>query len=304
MPIFANERFSGENHVSAANRAQTNNGIIGGNFVFTNGKQLALTVSPVTGEVSVADGAFAFDGRLGGVVLSESASYTPPPSDTAYIKNIVVIRYKRNAATNVETYSLAVVSSEIQASESAAQALSLSLASDVITDSTTVAEFPLWEFIATASSNTVPEQRFVLIPSMIELKKEISDNADNLQKEIAQRKTETEMLDNAVKNIKKGLETIAKGLTGKDYDNSKIQRADFIAFVMKFSNNETMTIPSIPGNYRKYFYKVEELSLNAATKVTEMYRGVQLASGTELDINFFGTSSNDCPYVTEIYGIR
>lgn len=303
MPIFANERFSGENHVSAANRAQTNNGIIGGNFVFTNGKQLALTVSPVTGEVSVADGAFAFDGRLGGVVLSESASYTPPPSDTSYIKNIVVIRYKRNAATNVETYSLAVVSSEIQASESAAQALSLPLASSVITDSTTVAEFPLWEFIATASSNTVPVQRFTLIPSMVELRDAIAGNAYGLQLEKAAR----EELARTVSGIQKGLVTLSTNVSGGTYENTSLKLSDFLAFIVVFSTGEPMIIPAVKGGgYKKSFYKFEgEGTLTNPTKVTEGSRVIMVANFDHVKImHGNATNASICGSLQKIYGIR
>ena len=302
MPIFANERYSGENHVSAANRAQTNAGIIGGNFVFTNGRQLALTVAPVTGEVSVAEGAFAFSGRLGGVTLSESASYTPPPSDTSYIKNVVVIRYNRNAATNVETFSLAVVSSEIQASESAAQAVSVSLATDTITEGTAVAEFPLWSFVASASSATVPVQLFNLCPSLSELKNNLSQTDKDLAEETAARKA----LGESVALLKSGIVEIAKELTGNAnlYQNNSIKRADFSAYIIKFSNEETMTIPSFPGTYCRLFYKIEEISLTSATKVTEMKRAIVLQSGDVLAMSFSGTSKESgCPFVAEIYGV-
>lgn len=305
MPIFVNERFSNTNHITAANHALTNSGIIGGSFVFTNGRQLALTVSPVTGEVSVADGAFAFNGHLGGVILSESASYTPPPSDTSYTKNIVVIRYKRDTSTNIETYSLAVVSSEPQASEAAAEALTVSLANNTIDDGTTAAELPLWSFVATASSNTVPVQLFELCPSLADFKKGLAETDKNLAAEIKERKAETQALNNTVEGIKKGVVTIATGLTGGDkYSKSNIMRTDFVAYVLKFSNSETMIIPPVHGYYKKYFYKIEDVALSAVPKVTEMFRGVQLSSFDYLDFNFYGTSKDECPYVTEIYGIR
>ena len=301
MPIFANERYSGENHVSAANRAQTNAGIVGGNFVFTNGRQLALTVAPVTGEVSVAEGAFAFSGRLGGVTLSESASYTPPPSDTSYIKNVVIIRYNRNAATNVETFSLAVVSSEIQASESAAQAVSVSLATDTITEGTAVAEFPLWSFVASASSATVPVQLFNLCPSLSELKNNLSQTNKDLAEETAARKA----LGESVALLKSGVVKIAAELTGTNYyQSSSVKRADYAVYILKFSNQETMVIPSSPGTYQRFFYKIEDVSIGTATKVTEMNQKVTLQTAESLSISFGGTSKeNGCPYVTEIYGV-
>lgn len=306
MPIFVNERFSNTNHITAANHALTNSGIIGGSFVFTNGRQLALTVSPVTGEVSVADGAFAFNGHLGGVILSESASYTPPPSDTSYTKNIVVIRYKRDTSTNIETYSLAVVSSEPQASEAAAEALTPTLASSTIDDGTTTAEYPLWSFIATASSNTVPVQLFEPCSSLAELRKGLSDTNEAVAKETKERKEETKALTAAVNGISKGIYEIVTGISSytSSYTNDKIKRGDYLAYLLKFSNQETMIIPSVPGSYKKYFYKIEEISLSAANKVTEMYRGITLTTLSELYITFSGTNADNCPYVTDIYGIR
>lgn len=303
MPIFANERYSGENHVSAANRAQTNAGIIGGNFVFTNGRQLALTVAPVTGEISVAEGAFAFSGRLGGITLNESASYTPPPSDTSYIKNVVVIRYNRNAATNVETFSLAVVSSEIQASESAAQAVSVSLATDTIADGVTVAELPLWEFIATASSNTAPVQRFTLIPSMVEMRDAIAGNAYGLQQEKAAR----EDLGNKVSSIQKGLVTLATNLNGKEYENKSLKVSDFVAFLVRFTTGETLLLPAVPGATAKQnFYKFEgEGTLTSPTKVTEGSRIIMVANFDHVKImHGNATNSSICGSLEKVYGIR
>ena len=303
MPIFANERYSGENHVSAANRAQTNAGIIGGNFVFTNGRQLALTVAPVTGEVSVAEGAFAFSGRLGGITLSESASYTPPPSDTSYIKNVVVIRYNRNAATNVETFSLAVVSSEIQASESAAQAVSVSLATNTIADGVTVAELPLWEFIATASSNTAPVQRFTLVPSMIEMRDAIAGNAYGLQLEKAAR----EALSQTVDNIQKGLVTLSTKVSAGIYENTSLKVSDFVLFLVTFSTGETLMLPASPGAQAiQKFYKFEgEGTLSSPTKVTVGSREIKVANFDHVKImHGSATNSSVCGSLEKVYGIR
>lgn len=303
MPIFVNERFSNTNHITAANHAQTNSGIIGGSFVFTNGRQLALTVSPVTGEVSVADGAFAFNGHLGGVILSESASYTPPPSDTSYTKNIVVIRYKRDTSTNIETYSLAVVSSEPQASEAAAEAVTITLAGDKIEDGTTTAEYPLWSFIATASSNTPPEQLFTLIPSMVELRDAIAGNAYGLQQEKAAR----EALENSVNKIQKGLVTLSTNVSGGIYENTGLKLSDFLAFIVVFSTGEPMIIPAVKGGaYNKRFYKFEgEGTLANPTKVTEGSRTIQVANFDHVKI-MHGSSTNSsiCGSLQKIYGIR
>lgn len=306
MPIFVNERFSNTNHITATNHAQTNESIIGGSFVFTNGRQLALTVSPVTGEVSVADGAFAFNGHLGGVVLSESASYTPPPSDTAYTKNIVVIRYNRDASTNIETYSLAVVSSEPQASEAAAEAVTLTLAGDTIVDGTTTAEYPLWSFIATASSNTVPVQLFELVPSMAELRDEIADNADGLEKEIKERKDETEALNAAVSKISKGLVTLSSNVNGTIYENTNLKLSDFLFFIIMFADGEMMTIPAISGSYNKKFYGFEgEGTLTSPTKVTVGTRGITVANFEHVKIMHGSTTNGSvCSSLYRIYGIR
>ena len=301
MPIFVNERFSNTNHITAANHAQTNSGIIGGSFVFTNGRQLALTVSPVTGEVSVADGAFAFNGHLGGVILSESASYTPPPSDTSYTKNIVVIRYKRDTSTSIETYSLAVISSEPQASEAAAEALTVSLANNTIDDGTTAAELPLWSFVATASSNTVPVQLFELCPSLADFKKGLAETDKNLAAETLAR----EELAGEVAALKKGVVQIVSGLTGSNYSGTE-KRADYVAFILRFNNGEVMTIPSVPGTYTKYFYSVEEAgTLSSASKVTVGIRNLILTTSDTLTLNY-GSSNNAniCGHVTNIYGIR
>lgn len=305
MSLFVNERYSNSNHVTDDTRAQTNRGIIGGNCVFDIGSKLALTVTPTTGAVAVADGAFSICGHTGGVVLSESANYTPPPSDTAFIRNIVVIRYSRDTSTNIETYKLAVVSSEVQASESAAEALSVSLASDTIDESTTVAEFPLWSFVATATTNTTPVQLFSLCPSLAELNEALGKTDTQLKDEIAERQTETEALSNAVNALSKGIVTIASGLTGSNYAGTA-RRAAYVAFILKFSNGEVMTIPSIAGTYTKYFYSVEAAgTLSSASKVTVGIRNLTLTTSDTITLNYGSTTNADvCGYVTTIYGIR
>lgn len=188
MSLFVNERYSGGKHVTDDTRAQVNDAIIGGNFVFNHGSNLGITVMPTTGNVTLSDGSFAFSGRTGGIVLTESVVYTPPVADTLYTKNIVSIRYTRDTSTNFETFKLAVTSSDAQESESAAAALDVTLASSKITDSTVTADFPLWSFIANASSNTTPVQLFDIVPSLAELNE--ADKA--LDKKIA---TQTSRID-------------------------------------------------------------------------------------------------------------
>lgn len=189
MSLFANERFSNSNHITAETDARANNAIIAGNCVFDFGSKFALTVSPAAGTVTVSDGVLSFSGRNCGVILTESAEYSPPPSDTVYTKNIVVLRYSRDTSTNIETFRISVISSDVQESESAATAADVSLSTNTITESTVTADFPLWSFIATASSNTTPVQLFTVVPGIAQLNNILTAVNKALTQEIADRKT-------------------------------------------------------------------------------------------------------------------
>ncbi|MBR6619400.1 MAG: hypothetical protein IKK85_03560 [Clostridia bacterium] len=264
MSLFANERFSNSNHITAETDAKANNAIIAGNCVFDFGSKFALTVSPAAGTVTVSDGVLSFSGRNCGVILTESAEYNPPPSDTVYTKNIVVLRYSRNTITNIETFNIAVISSDVQESESAAAAIDVSLSAETITESTVTADFPLWSFIATASSATAPVQLFTVVSGIAQLNSILTAVNKALTQEIADRKkavsteatnrtnsyntlnnslkttnTNVSANTNAIENLKNKSVTLLSGntATGGIY-NSTQPLSDFTALCFGYKNLE------------------------------------------------------------------
>lgn len=305
--MYMNERKSGTNHVTAALAAEANAAPMGRvSVVYEYKDMFKLSCTPTTGDIYVSSGALIWNGRHCGVVNTENVKYTPLESDTLYKQIIVAAQYRKDASSGVETVSLVALESEIVESQSAAMNLTMNTGSAEIGEATTLANFPLWRFVATATTHTEPVQLFDVQKNYKTLMKNIMDSQRNIDNETKERKEETKALTAAVNGISKGIYEIVTGISAYTsfYSNDKIKRGDYFAYLLKFSNDETMIIPSVPGGYKKYFYKVEEISLNPANKVTEMYRGVTLTTLSELYITFSGTNADNCPYVTEIYGIR
>lgn len=305
--MFMNERMSGTEHVTAELAATTNCAQIGkGNYALTGGNQLAITITPANGEATIASGVLSWGGRLCGISNPETVRYQPPESETLYKKVVICAKYSKDTAGGIETIALVVLETDAVASESAAAALTLQTVADEITSATVTAFYPLWSFIATASSNTPPVQLFTLIPSMVELRDAIAGNAYSLQQEIAQRKSETEALFTSVAGIKKGLVVLATGLNGLQCENTQLKLSDFVAFIIRFTTGEVMTIPAVAGNYAKTFYGIEDAgSLTSATIVTEGKRFITIANFSHVKImNGSVTNSDICGKLDAVYGIR
>ncbi|MBQ3603954.1 MAG: hypothetical protein IJA02_08950 [Clostridia bacterium] len=188
--MFMNERNSGTAHITAALEAFAKSALTSEkNCVFDFGNKFAATVTPATGEVTVMSGVMSWGGRMAGIKNTESVSYTPPNSETLFKKVVVCAQYSKNTETSVESIQLAVLESENQPSESAANALNIDTGSGEITAATEAAYFPLWSFVATSISATSPIALFSTVPGIAQLNNILTAVNKALTQEIADRKT-------------------------------------------------------------------------------------------------------------------
>lgn len=302
--MYMNERKSGTNHVTAALAAEANAAPMGRvSVVYEYKDMFKLSCTPTTGDIYVSSGALIWNGRHCGVVNTENVKYTPPESDTLYKQIIVAAQYRRDASSGVETVSLVALESEIVESQSAAMNLTMNTGSAEIGEATTLANFPLWRFVVTATTHTEPVQLFDVQKSYKTLEEEIADNADELQQEKAAR----EALENTVNKIQKGLVTLSTNVSGGIYENTGLKLSDFLAFIVVFSTGEPMIIPAVKGGaYNKRFYKFEgEGTLANPTKVTEGSRTIMVANFDHVKImHGNATNSSVCGSMQKIYGIR
>lgn len=302
--MYMNERKSGTNHVTAALAAEANAAPMGRvSVVFEYKDMFKLNCTPTTGDIYVSSGALIWNGRHCGVVNTENVKYTPPESDTLYKQIIVAAQYRKDASSGVETVSLVALESEIVESQSAAMNLTMNTGSAEIGEATTLANFPLWRFVVTATTHTEPVQLFDVQKSYKTLEEEIADNANELQQE----KDAREALENTVNKIQKGLVTLSTNVSGGVYENTSLKLSDFIAFMIVFSTGETMLLPAAPGtSYYQKFYKFEgEGTITSPTKVTVGSREIKVANFDYVKI-MQGTATNGsiCGSLQKIYGIR
>ena len=210
--MFMNERNSGTAHITAALEAFAKSALTSEkNCVFDFGNKFAATVTPATGEVTVMSGVMSWGGRMAGIKNTESVSYTPPNSETLFKKVVVCAQYSKNTETSVESIQLAVLESENQPSESAANALNIDTGSGEITAATETAYFPLWSFVATSISATEPIAHFETISGIAQLNNILTAVNKALTQEIADRKTavsnEASARTNSYNTLNNGLKT-------------------------------------------------------------------------------------------------
>lgn len=143
---------TGTKHMTAARQAKVNKALWGeDNIVFKVENELDVSIEPGTGTVTVADGVFSFNGVLGVVETSDTATYVKPASDTIYAKIGVAVKYTKDSGTQVEALDIVCLKSAETASVALAQAETIDYGDGEIGSATTEAYYPLCEFIANAS---------------------------------------------------------------------------------------------------------------------------------------------------------
>lgn len=144
------------NHIAAPDDAAVNAALITGeNCIIANGKTLAPSIDPATGEVTVGAFVALFSGRKV-VSTGDMVTYTTPASASLHRHVSVGILYERDTNDDdVETCTLAVFTSETdRTTESAAEQDDTGAEEyqTSITAATTTAYMELFNFVCTASS--------------------------------------------------------------------------------------------------------------------------------------------------------
>lgn len=143
---------TGTDHLTAARQAEINKALWGDDsVVFKVGSELDITIEAGTGTVTIADGVFSFNGVLGVVETSDTATYVKPASDTIYAKIGVAVRYTKDSGTQVEALDIVCLKSAETASVALTQAETIDYGDGEIGSAITEAYYPLYEFIANAS---------------------------------------------------------------------------------------------------------------------------------------------------------
>lgn len=300
--MYMNERKSGTNHVTAALAAEANAAPMGRvSVVFEYKDMFKLNCTPTTGDIYVSSGAMIWNGRHCGVVNTENVKYTPPESDTLYKQIIVAAQYRKDASSGVETVSLVALESEIVESQSAAMNLTMNTGSAEIGEATTLANFPLWRFVVTATTHTEPVQLFDVQVNYQTLRKRIEDCRQDIATETTARKE----LAKEVADMYNGIVEIPASSINQGYFTSNEKRTRFTMFIILFDNGETMTIPQIAGNYSKMFYKIEgNGTLGNLTKVTAKEQTIHLSDITSISIYEARKNDDVCSPIKAVYGIK
>ena len=299
--MYMNERKSGTNHVTAALAAEANAAPMGRvSVVFEYKNMFKLNCTPTTGDIYVSSGAMIWNGRHCGVVNTENVKYTPPESDTLYKQIIVAAQYRKDASSGVETVSLVALESEIVESQSAAMNLTMNTGSAEIGEATTLANFPLWRFVVTATTHTEPVQLFDVQVNYQTLRKRIEDCRQDIATETTARKE----LAKEVADMYDGIVEIpASNVSG--YFSSQEARMKFTIFVIVFENGETMTIPRTAGTYSRMFCKNEgDGSLVNPIKVIAREQTIYLSDITSISIHEARKNDDVCSPIKAVYGIK
>lgn len=323
--MFMNERKSDTGHVTAARAALANIAKIGtGSFVFNHGGKFALTITPGTGDISVSSGVMSWNGRIAGVENPENVRYTPPESETLYKKIVVCARYNKDTSDGTETVGLVALTSDSVASESVAASLYIDTGSSEITSATETANLPLWSFIATSNSATVPICLFGEVPSLDELKNIISQEKEELQSIIGENLNSTNSWIRSVENTVNGHTTIIqrhsadidnlknkKGIIELDLKaqsgeifavNGTVSSLGYTGFLI-IADSEPIFVPAALGDYIKKFYKIESVGVSSATKTTEIIATIKVVEAYGKAKVFFNTAGG-VRTVEKLYAIR
>lgn len=197
-----------------------------GNAVLDTGTDMALTVKPgngsaTTGSVEVSPGYFSFDGRIGRIEGSATATYSRPQSDSSKTRVCVAVHYAKSAS-GTESFTLVCRQSAFSADASAAEIEfeptggepgAIGIYSTGITPGITSAYFPLWEFIAGATSYTSVKKLFEVrngLPGLLgKIVKEETDRKAAITTEAQTRSSKDSSIDAQITQILNRLSSFA-----------------------------------------------------------------------------------------------
>lgn len=198
--------YTGRSHITPSLDASINSAIFGNNNVVLNfGDKLSFS-SPTIGKIVIGSGALCFSGRIAVSENSEEKNYTPPATGE-YSHCKIVARYKKivSDGTNIESISLVLLQS-VDSASSVTAALNLPVseyASNVIEQSTTNADFVLYDFVVSEGgvvTNPV-EPQFKVVDSIVSLAKSTDDDVSEINKDITSVDTKARNLEDNLDNL-------------------------------------------------------------------------------------------------------
>ena len=156
--------YKGTPHVTAQQDRDINSAIFtDGVYILNVGSQLSATIVSAN-EVTIADGLIIAQGCAAEIARGTSESMTIDNGTQGQLrKDLIVLRYTKDASTGVEDMALAVIKGTPAASNPATPAYT----SGSIADGDTLAEFPLYE----VNLSGITIQSVTRIPSIVSLAK-------------------------------------------------------------------------------------------------------------------------------------
>lgn len=181
--------YTGRSHITPSLDASINSAIFGNNNVVLKFVDELSISSQTIGKIVIGSGALCFSGRIAVSENSEEKNYTPPATGE-YSHCKIVARYKKsvNDGTNQESISLVLLQS-IDSASSVTAALNLPVneyASNIIEQSTTAADFVLYDFVVSEGgvvTNPV-EPQFKVVDSIVSLAQSTDDNVKSLNDDV------------------------------------------------------------------------------------------------------------------------
>ena len=181
--------YTGRSHITPSLDASINTAIFGNNNVVLNfGDKLSFSAQ-TTGKILIGSGALCFSGRIAVSENSEEKVYTVPATGE-YSHCKIVARYKKvvSDGTNIEYISLVLLQS-VDSASSVTAALNLPVseyASNVIEQSTTDADFVLYDFVVSIDgvvTNPV-EPQFKVVDSIVSLAQSTEKKVKSLNDDV------------------------------------------------------------------------------------------------------------------------
>lgn len=146
-----------DNHISSNDFRAFNRSVFGqGNYILKDAKNMKVTVSPLTGNITIAEGSCLWSGMHIRVPTQENLSYVVPVSEVFVC---VYLHYTKDINSGVENVEFVVSVGE-----------ELSPQIDTLEDNTIEAYTLFYDFLASSSAVRNGTDRFVLLESHEELK--------------------------------------------------------------------------------------------------------------------------------------
>lgn len=146
-----------DNHISSNDFRAFNRSVFGqGNYILKDAKNMKVTVSPLTGNITIAEGSCLWSGMHIRVPTQENLSYVVPVSEVFVC---VYLHYTKDINSGVENVEFVVSVGE-----------ELSPQIDTLEDNTIEAYTLFYDFLASPSAVRNGTDRFVLLESHEELK--------------------------------------------------------------------------------------------------------------------------------------